>query len=547
MWTCVVACIGVALGGLSTPERVRATELRSVHVTELSGQSRLVLEFGAPVGYQVLSGGGDTALELLVDAGGQAQQLEPSSRHIRSVSVEPRGDKLAVRATLAQSNLVVRQILMVSPPSIVVNVRSPQVETRSDAEQRSPKRRQSKRKVERAQRGRSPSEVEKPDAIAPPKPPPVARNRPPTAAVTPDEPGPGEHSAAAPRGAPSRPLAPPTPAEGEAGRVREESTTASPNTAESSRVASPTESPPPAAPERPLAIAQGAVEPGSVGGAEFSPTAVGESLDPAPGSDPRAVATDLAAEDSAGADEASGFSGDASGNSGESLAGDLEGVSGVPADVADPATNRSQDGAEALADAAAVGQPKETPPIRSTPSPPPAPEPVEDGGGFSVGLRPLHAAVAVALLVVLAASWFLWRRRRANADDALLTETEEEGELDFEQLVDEDEITDDGDLELPIAAFRPPEAQLSHPAPVSQASTGVGEDVADLSQSLERLEEEKPRVAGARKQLENQLHAQREELRVQRAAIARTQRVLQDEPGGEDPPGATEPAAPEAH
>jgi hypothetical protein len=83
------------------------------------------------------------------------------------------------------------------------------------------------------------------------------------------------------------------------------------------------------------------------------------------------------------------------------------------------------------------------------------------------------------------------------------------------------------------------------PPPAGRASSGGAGDFAHLVQDLERrmgqLEQQLAESNEAREKLERQVAAQTEELRVQRAAIARTQRALRSLTRG-DEDKATEPA-----
>jgi hypothetical protein len=71
-------------------------------------------------------------------------------------------------------------------------------------------------------------------------------------------------------------------------------------------------------------------------------------------------------------------------------------------------------------------------------------------------------------------------------------------------------------------------------AAASDAGRGIEDRVASLETTLQQLIQ-------AREQIERQLAAQTEELRVQRAAIARTQRAVRSGGNGEEESGATEP------
>jgi hypothetical protein len=86
----------------------------------------------------------------------------------------------------------------------------------------------------------------------------------------------------------------------------------------------------------------------------------------------------------------------------------------------------------------------------------------------------------------------------------------------------------------PIAIPAPEPISAPAPSPIAQISAEVERRVAELERRLEQLTE-------ARERLERQVAAQTEELRVQRAAIARTQRALRGMNRGEEEQ-ATEPA-----
>jgi septal ring factor EnvC (AmiA/AmiB activator) len=80
---------------------------------------------------------------------------------------------------------------------------------------------------------------------------------------------------------------------------------------------------------------------------------------------------------------------------------------------------------------------------------------------------------------------------------------------------------------------------------VSPGVAGSSEEVSRMMQEFERriasLESRLDDVVDARERLERQVAAQTEELRVQRAAIARTQRAVRNLSRSEDE-GPTEPA-----
>jgi hypothetical protein len=104
-----------------------------------------------------------------------------------------------------------------------------------------------------------------------------------------------------------------------------------------------------------------------------------------------------------------------------------------------------------------------------------------------------------------------------------------------------DEVMNQGLSDLPTERDA---AALPSAAPLSAA--GPDPDVLRVVHELERrmgqLEGKLGEANEARERLERQVAAQSEELRVQRAAIARTQRALRTMSRGEDEEKATEPA-----
>jgi hypothetical protein len=85
-----------------------------------------------------------------------------------------------------------------------------------------------------------------------------------------------------------------------------------------------------------------------------------------------------------------------------------------------------------------------------------------------------------------------------------------------------------------------PEAQLAGAAGLRGAGAGAERRVEELERRVAHLEKRLEEVAEVKDRLDRQLATQNEELRVQRAAIARTQRVLRNLSQNPDP--ATEPA-----
>ncbi len=104
-----------------------------------------------------------------------------------------------------------------------------------------------------------------------------------------------------------------------------------------------------------------------------------------------------------------------------------------------------------------------------------------------------------------------------------------------------DDETEKGDLEMAAQLPIEREARGRMPQTPIGADSDPGPLVRDLERRMTQLESRLDQVNEARERLERQVTAQSEELRVQRAAIARTQRALRGMTrGGEDQ--ATEPA-----
>jgi len=85
-----------------------------------------------------------------------------------------------------------------------------------------------------------------------------------------------------------------------------------------------------------------------------------------------------------------------------------------------------------------------------------------------------------------------------------------------------------------------PESQLAGTAGLRRAGPGPDRRVEELERRVAHLEKRLEEVAEVKDRLDRQLATQNEELRVQRAAIARTQRVLRNL--SQNPDSATEPA-----
>jgi hypothetical protein len=190
------------------------------------------------------------------------------------------------------------------------------------------------------------------------------------------------------------------------------------------------------------------------------------------------------------------------------------------------------------------------------PVPPPHPSSHAGRGPLDFLPTPFDQPITLGLIaVLLLALFFLLRvRRRRVAHERLspFPPGEEEEEEVFAGPESEEEAPLLGAEEAPP----PPRPEPPHPAAPSQplfpppaprpAAPGVGSAPApvaaggELERRVTHLESRLEEVLDAKERLERQVAAQTEELRVQRAAIARTQRVLRTIARPEDE--ATEPA-----
>ncbi len=187
----------------------------------------------------------------------------------------------------------------------------------------------------------------------------------------------------------------------------------------------------------------------------------------------------------------------------------------------------------------------------SRPSPPPARRSVPDeSGGFSL----TTAALAVGGVAILAVA-FLWMRRRRGGDEDKsgffedqdappnpFAEGEAPSAASDESPTRFDDSASEGVSMDPVTTATESSAPVSPAPPIVSGDSG---DVMRLVRELERrvanLETRLDEVVDSKERLERQVVAQTEELRVQRAAIARTQRAVRNMSRPEEE-GATEPA-----
>ena len=247
-----------------------------------------------------------------------------------------------------------------------------------------------------------------------------------------------------------------------------------------------------------------------------------------------------------------------------------EPVAPPPAPDAEPAMPAPPETAEAA------------PPELPAPAPvakPPMPAPVPEASGPRLEPMQIAALAAGGLLLILLVVLLMRRRRLPNdLDVTALADADEEplgsisegldfgagervaapmpprqapappapGGLFADTDQDRFDTSEKGErkmsqdsLDLPISHGGRPAA--AHVAPTSAGDSDVARLVRELERRVAQLETRLDEANDARERLERQVAAQSEELRVQRAAIARTQRALRGLNRGEEEQ-ATEPA-----
>lgn len=485
-WTAVAAALAVLAWSVPA-EAARVLDLRVGRHAEFT---RVVVELDTPAGYKVEHHEprpGVSELVVSLEASGAAKRIAGAKERIQSVTLEPVGPgRSLIRIRLAREGLRLKEMILAGPPRIVLDILGGEPETRTAAATPSaPKAR--------------------------PKPPPPE----PEATPEPEpEPEPAAETAEA---SPSPSGAEPTaPAEAAAARAGE--------------------------------------EPSEVEGAEAK-LAGAESAEPAE--------SGMAASEGEGEEM----------EPGQEVAGTDEGAFdefGVEAEE-EPAQVAMGGRQEAAA-------PPTTPPTPAarpvTPTPARRSAPAEDGSLFSTD----NLALGAGAVLLLAGGLFIARRRSKARSQREAAESDALGEDNPFAGLGEGESGEEGEQSRAAAAVSQTAALFESGSDAAQgsdepslfdavadekeiegvemetASSGIdlgaapaagGNDIMRLVRELERrvtsLETRLDEAVDAKERLERQVAAQTEELRVQRAAIARTQRAVRNLTRP-DEDGATEPA-----
>jgi hypothetical protein len=485
--------------------------------------TRVVFELDDRAGYRVVrkasESGGEDLLVYLDAASSGEKTLGGDRAVLERLEVKPREAGTAARIRLNREGLLVKEMILARPPRIVLDVVHPAA------------------MIEAARAKAAPAPKPAPAAAREPKPEPVKTAAAPTPAAKPTP-----EPAAKPT---PKPVAKPTP--------KPVAPAAEPPKPQAAPVPAPKQEPtpalaPPSAAPVPTAKAPAppAPEP-EVEPPQPKPQARTEPAPPPsraePGAPPAPPEETLEPE----------------------LAPETTGVAQVPS-AKEPA---------AAPAAQPTPPPRERPPVPPARVPEPAAEPAAPGLGLVSKLGIAGAVAGVALLVV----FVLLRRRGAARVEEEVAESFEAGAADREDpfaglrsarsdtteiidptaagaaasLFDEDstpaaapEQEEQKELDMDLhttSSEAPTRANLTAQRTGSggAAEGDLMQVVRELERRMAHLETRLDEEVDARERLERQVAAQTEELRVQRAAIARTQRALRNMTRPEDE-AATEPA-----
>lgn len=517
--TAVAAWLLAASGaGAATVEEVRVG-------THDDGHTRIVVELDSMAGYRLQSpsAGGSPELIVDLDASSISRDVPSKSRVVKKVHVEPSADGSTVRISLATGDVAVKEMLLANPPRIVLDLKArgpiPKSTEVAEAAPVEPVKSEPDAIPEKVAAIPPPAPTPAPAKVEPPKSEPIV-----VAAAAPVA---DKNSAPKERG-----VIPPAP-------ISAPAKVATPS-APAPQLSDDSMPPPPTAPKPEL-------EPAAAAAAEPAPKPTfippverdkHVATTPPSGASPEARRESIAAKAQAK---------NAGGDSLVDMAMSPIGLGAIGATVLllaivvlrrrrsnedeDPLyTVMSADDAGAVVsmdDAYPATEADARPPVLSSLGPY-EPDAYEDAS------EPVFKPDATGQQMTLGS---------VPVVEAAVPETPMLGPDD----TDSDSIFASEPEPEPIIVAAPPPISIPVPepvaplveSPIAQISAEVERRVAELERRLEQLTE-------ARERLERQVAAQTEELRVQRAAIARTQRVVRTIAKTEDMATEPVPRAPTA-
>jgi hypothetical protein len=494
------AAWAAALVGVLLAVPAWASQVKEVRVGNHPTFTRVVIELDAPAGYRFERrelDGGASAIVVTVEAGAEPRNVVSKSVMVERIGIAAARERAVAHIRLKKSPSRVKELILTNPPRIVLDLVFPEAQLQA-------------RKAAAARRARKPAPepVKEPKLVDAPAPPPDRILEAPLPEPVVEAP--------APRAVPEREirLEPPTPPEPiaetplPAPARKVEAPTPPPEPVEPEPVVEapspePTpDEPPPIAPESaPPPIAPEAVPGEETFPDELEPRTLARTPEPAPRSPADAEA--------GWSDRVGGALGGLDGGDWMTWGGGAAGVLAVLVLVVLMLRRRSTPAdrdVRALAEAEA-----------------------DDGGaipaeGFAMGEEPT---------VAIGTSTAPQAPERPGAGIAAGP-----GLFDDDELEKESETMDTRSTDLPVE-------HTASELPTQVGGIGGEGDVMRLVRDLERrvsqLETRLDESLEARERLERQVAAQSEELRVQRTAIARTQRALRSLNRG-DEEQATEPA-----
>jgi hypothetical protein len=546
-----------------------AAQVKDVRVGSHPKFTRIVFELDGSAGYQVERAGTDAApeLKITIDATSSARMLRAIG-DVRGVKVDA-GTKARAHIALGASNLRVHEMMLTDPPRIVIDLHKPETAVAAADKPAAKPKADAKSEAKAAPKPEvkeiAKAEVkERPSAepkeAAAPKPAPAPKAAPAPAPVAPKTeaaptpaPAPAPKADAAPKAitppAPAEPAKPPAPPAIEPAKPKTE-----PEHAATAPIVPPPAPPhdtkeygppAPATPTTPEGVAT-LPAPAPVPAPPAPPAAVVPTPTPAPVRPQPTPAVKPVAPDSGGSftDHLSDpiwLGGIAVAVLGlaaigivmrrrRALPNDLD-VTAIAEEVERSA--ESSTSARIPSGGFAMGDDQPSASSETTTFASLFEKPAQDSEPARSAFAPPRPAAPTALPEAPSPM-------AAEAEDSLFDDA---GEMPGEPDAREGDAPMNQEMDLPVDRRpSPPAARMGgSAAPSPSASPDVTRILQDMERRIATLEARLDESNEAREKLERQVAAQSEELRVQRAAIARTQRALRTMTRG-DEDKATEPA-----